>query len=409
MSSREMRFESAGHQLAGRLELPQDAPRAFAIFAHCFTCGKDIAAASRISRALTKDGIAVLRFDFTGLGNSDGDFANTHFSSNVADLVAAAEHLRAHHRAPALLVGHSLGGAAVLAAAPQIPEITAVCTLGAPSQPEHVEHLLTGHVDTIESEGSAEVLLGQRRFRIQRSFLEDIRSQELNLRGLGAALLVMHSPRDELVSIDEASKIFLGAKHPKSFVSLDPADHLLTRKADAEYAAGVIAAWASRHLPEPTSPAEEAPNPHVPHGRARVEHVSGTFLNKVQAGSHALLADEPPSVGGEDRGPGPYEYLLAGLGACTSMTLKMYAERKGWPLEKVVVNLEHERVEGEPPEGTLARNGRYERIGLKLRLDGPLDTTQRDRLLQIADKCPVHRTLESRPVMNTVLVDDEDA
>lgn len=404
-----MRFPSGGAMLAGRLELPDDAPRprAFALFAHCFTCGKDIAAASRLSRALTRDGFGVLRFDFTGLGNSDGDFANTSFSSNIQDLIAAADHLRTHFQAPSLLVGHSLGGAAVLAAAPKIPEVTAVATIGAPSRPEHVEHLLTGAIEAIERDGQAEIELGRRRFSISKAFVEDIRRQELDLRNLGVALLVLHSPRDEIVSIDEASKIYTAAKHPKSFVSLDPADHLLTNKADAEYAARVVAAWAARYLPPVEGVADDAPNPHVEQGRARVETMSGAFLNRVYAGTHKLLADEPRAVGGDDRGPSPYELLLSALGTCTTMTVKMYADRKGWPLEKMEVDLDHERVEGPPPEGTLARNGRYERMTRRIRFHGPLDDAQRQRLLEIANKCPVHRTLESKPEVRTVLVEED--
>lgn len=405
MPSRELRFESNGHQLAGRLELPESPPRAFSVFAHCFTCGKDIAAASRIARALTREGIAVLRFDFTGLGNSDGDFGNAGFSSNVQDLLAAARHLRMHEHAPQLLVGHSLGGAAVLAAASQIPEVLAVATIGAPSRPEHVEHLLVDALETIERDGSAEVRLGARTFRIAKPFVEDLRRQALDLRSLGKALLVLHSPRDEVVGIDEAAKIFMAAKHPKSFISLDPANHLLTRRADAEYAARTIAAWASRWLPEPAE-VEETPEPHLPHGQARVETLADPFLNRVYAGSHQLLSDEPQAVGGEDKGPSPYEYLLAALGACTSMTLKMYASRKGWPLESVAVDLEHARLDGPPPEGTLALGGRYERITRRLKLRGPLDADQRTRLLEIANKCPVHRTLESRPEISTELAAD---
>jgi putative redox protein len=404
MTRQEIRFPSGEHGLSGRLELPDETPCAFALFAHCFTCGKDIAAASRVSRALTREGIAVLRFDFTGLGNSDGDFGNAGFSSNVDDLVAAADFLRARYEAPALLVGHSLGGAAVLAAAPKIPEAKAVATLGAPSEPAHVEHLLTGALGTIEREGSAEVRLGQRTFRIAQPFLEDLRRQELDLRDLGRALLVLHAPRDEVVSIDEAAQIYRRAKHPKSFVSLDGADHLLTKRADAEYAARVIGAWASRYLP---GRADDAPEPHLPHGQARVRSERSGFLNQVQAGSHALLADEPPAVGGEDRGPSPYEYLLAGLGACTSMTLRMYADRKGLPLERVSVDVAHARVPGEAPPGTTSRGGKYEQITRSLRLEGPLDAAQRAKLLEIANKCPVHRTLESRPEIVTRLEDDD--
>ena len=404
MSSRELRFPSHDHILSGRLELPEDPPVAVALFAHCFTCGKDIAAASRISRALTMEGIAVLRFDFTGLGNSDGDFANTNFSSNVDDLIAAADFLRRDLEAPSLLVGHSLGGAAVLAAAQRIPEAVAVVTIGAPSKAAHVEHLFGDHIETIEQEGSAEVLLGQRKFRIARQFLEDIRTQETKLRQLNRALLIMHSPIDELVSIDEAAKIYNAAKHPKSFISLDSADHLLTRKTDANYVARSIAAWVSRYLPERKNVPNNTPDIQPKQGQARAESVGNNFLNRISAGTHQLLADEPPKVGGENQGPSPYEFLLAGLAACTSMTVRMYANRKGWPLEKIDVVAEHERVEGVPPTGTIAHNGRYERVTRRIQFHGPLDTPQIEKLLEIADRCPVHRTLESKPEIRTILV-----
>src|SRR5581483_3057091 len=258
MSDRDMvRFPGAlGATLDARLERTPRAPVAYALFAHCFTCSKDTLAAVRISQALQARGIAVLRFDFTGLGGSEGEFANTNFSSNVADLVAAAAWLREHRAAPQILVGHSLGGAAVLAAAAQIPEATAIATIGAPHEPAHVERLLASSREALERDGEAEVTISGRSFRIRKEFLQDVGKYmaDTYLASLGRALLVMHSPRDTVVNIENATRIFVAAKHPKSFVSLDTADHLLTQKADALYAADVIAAWASRYI----APAAEA-------------------------------------------------------------------------------------------------------------------------------------------------------
>jgi alpha-beta hydrolase superfamily lysophospholipase len=254
---------SSGAELAARLELPGGAVRAFALFAHCFTCTKDALAARRIASSLAAAGVAVLRFDFTGLGSSEGDFANTNFSSNVDDLIRAADYLRRSYEAPAILIGHSLGGAAVLAAAGRISEAKAVVTIGAPADVGHVLRQLGGSLDEIMSAGEAEVTLAGRRFRIRRSFVEDAGMQRLEdkIRTLGRALLILHAPRDDVVGIDNASRIFLAAKHPKSFISLDDADHLLSRPQDAAYAAGVIAAWAARYLPQ------------IPVNSAQAEHV----------------------------------------------------------------------------------------------------------------------------------------
>ncbi len=392
-------FEREGHRLAGLLETPVTPPLAYALFAHCFTCGKDVAAASRISRALVAKGIAVLRFDFTGLGNSDGDFANTSFSSNLDDLVAAAEALG--ERGPQLLIGHSLGGAAVLAAAHRIESATAVVTIGAPAEPGHVKHLFAGRLEDIERDGRAEVTLGGRQFTIARSFVDDLAAHPTTerVRALNRALLILHAPLDELVSIDEARKIYEGAKHPKSFVALDGADHLLSRPRDSDYAATVIAAWATRFLPE-------APSDALPHGQVRVK-TAGKFTQAVTMGPHHLVADEPTSVGGTDLGGSPYDLLLAGLGACTSMTLSMYARRKQWPLESVTVDLVHERIHAKDCETCEEKEGKIERITRSIRMEGPLDDEQRARLLEIADKCPVHRTLEGRPHIVTKLVTDD--
>ena len=393
---------SLGETLAARYDRPAGKPRAVALFAHCFTCTKDIFAASRIAGGLAEEGIAVLRFDFTGLGHSEGEFANTNFSSNVADLVKAASHLRETEAAPKLLIGHSLGGAAVLAAAAEIPEAVAVATIGAPADPGHVAHTFQSSRAEIEAKGEAEVLLAGRPFRIQKQFLEDIAERKLDaaIRNLHKALLIFHAPRDETVGIDNAGHIFGAARHPKSFVSLDDADHLLTRKSDAVYVAGVLSAWARRYLGET---GEAAP---LKAARGEVvvrETGEGRFNQDIAAGPHRLRADEPPEVGGEDTGPGPYDLVLAGLGACTSMTVRLYAERKKWPLEGVKVNLRHDRIHAEDCADCETKAGKIDRIARRLFLEGPLEAEQRSKLLEIADKCPVHRTLTSEIKITTEL------
>lgn len=404
-SSLRIRFPNRrGDELAARLELPSTRPRGHAIFAHCFTCSKDSAAAVRIARALCARGFAILRFDFTGLGQSEGEFAQTTFSTNVADLVAAADWLRAEHQAPTLLLGHSLGGAAVLSAAPDIPEVRAVATLAAPSEPAHVKHLLAGDVDAIERDGSAEVQLAGRGFRIGKDLLDDLDGQRLSarIRQLDAALLVLHSPQDTIVGIDNARAIYEAARHPKSFLTLDGADHLLTNAADADYVADVVSAWASRYLDPDES--EVAPE-HTEAGEVVVVERDGGLTQEVRAGRHALLADEPTSVaGGSDLGPTPYDYLLAGLGACTSMTLRMYARHKGLPLEGVRVSLTHDRIHAEDCEDCEKTSGQIDRIRRTIELEGDLDDDIRQRLLEIADRCPVHRTLENEKKIETKLV-----
>ena len=382
---------SQGDTLAARLDRPPGPARAYALFAHCFTCSKDIFAASRIARALATRRIAVLRFDFTGLGSSGGEFANTNFSSNVDDLVRAADFLRDHAEAPAVLIGHSLGGAAVLAAAARIPEAAAVATIGAPADPAHIGHLLAAHVDEIEAAGEAEVTLAGRTFRIRKQFLDDIAEHKLNaaIGALDKALLVLHAPTDQTVGIDNAARIFDAARHPKSFVSLDRADHLLTKPADAEYVAEVVAGWASRYLPAPKADAPMADQGEV----VVAESGDGRFAQVIAAGPHRLAADEPVAVGGNDTGPTPYALLLAALGACTSMTLRMYADAKGLALEGVSVSLRHDKIHARDCEHCETREGRVDRIEREIVLEGRLDAAQRQRLLEIADKCPVHRTL----------------
>jgi putative redox protein len=399
------RITFAGHdggRLAARLDLPEGPVLATALFAHCFTCSKDIPAARRISARLAAMGIAVLRFDFTGLGHSEGEFANTTFTSNVEDLIAAAHYLLDRDMAPALLIGHSLGGAAVLRARAGIPSVKAVVTLGAPADPGHVSHHFEQALPEIEQEGSAEVSLGGRPFRIGKAFVDDISEAALtpSVADLKAALLILHAPRDETVSIDNASTLFLAAKHPKSFVTLDDADHLITRAKDAEYAADVISAWVSRYI-ELRPP---APPPGAPEGVVRVTEADPNgFLQDIQAGPrHHVVADEPVSYGGTDRGMSPYGFVSSGLGACTSMTIRMYARRKKWPLTSVSVDVCHNKVHAQ--DAGLNGDAKVDLFRRKIRLEGPLDQAQRDRLLEIADKCPVHRTLEGSAHITTELL-----
>ena len=397
------RFTFPGHdgqQLAARLDLPEGPHLATALFAHCFTCSKDIPAARRIAARLSSMGIAVLRFDFTGLGHSEGEFENTNFTTNVHDLVAASAELARRGMCPSLLVGHSLGGAAVLKAAPQMKNIKAVVTLGAPFDPEHVTKNFTDALPQIIRDGVAEVSLGGRPFRISNDFLQDIAKGKLTpaIRALNAALLVLHAPRDATVSIDNASEIFLAAKHPKSFITLDGADHLLSRAEDAEYAADVIATWAKRYIDMPSP----APPVGTPEGVLRVSEADPNgFLQDVQSGPHHLLADEPAAYGGTNKGLTPYGFLSAGLGACTSMTIRMYARRKGWPLASVSVDVTHNKVHGQDA-GTETKS-KIDSFVRTITLQGDLDDSQRARLLEIADRCPVHQSLERSNHIETKL------
>ncbi|WP_251952164.1 bifunctional alpha/beta hydrolase/OsmC family protein [Salinibacter ruber] len=385
-----IRFENAdGNALAARLDRPDgESPCAFALFAHCFTCSKDLRAAGAISRALTRHGIAVLRFDFTGLGESEGEFADTNFSSNVEDLIAAADYLSEHYEAPRILVGHSLGGAAVLQAAQRLDSVQAVSTIGAPYDPEHVTQHLQDAVEDIEEKGEARVQLAGRTFTIRKQFLDDLAAtkMETTIRTLGRALLIFHSPVDQTVGANNAAKIFQAAKHPKSFVSLDDADHLLTDRSDAEYLGVVLGAWAEKYVDrsvsEPETPDEDV-----------VTRTEGTYRTAIQAGRHALVGDEPESVGGDDDGPTPYGFLLSALGSCTGMTLRMYADRKEWPLDETIVRLSHEKVHAEDCENCDTEQGQVDRITREIEIRGRLSDDQRERLFEIASKCPVHRTL----------------
>jgi putative redox protein len=387
---------SEGHQLAASLDLPEREPVAYALFAHCFTCGKDVLAARRIALALAAKGIAVLRFDFTGLGSSEGDFANSTFSSNVADLVRAADHLRETRKAPAILIGHSLGGAAILAAAGQIPDARAVVTIAAPSDPAHVTGLFKDRIEDIRKHGEVEVSLAGRPFHIKREFLDDIAEHGLldDVAKLHRALLIMHSPTDDTVSIDNATRIFVAARHPKSFVSLADADHLLTGKRDAAYVADVIAAWAERYL-DPVAPEPAVDLGELPRNVMVRETRNSKFQQMVSVGPHRMLADEPVAAEGEDTGPGPYDFVLAGLGACTSMTMRLYADRKSLPLERVTVTLKHSKIYAEDCAECETKAGMLDQIDRVIAMEGNLDAEQRKKLMEIADKCPVHRTLTS--------------
>lgn len=403
------RFTFPGHSgdlLAARLDLPDGPHLATALMAHCFTCGKDIAASRRIAARLAAQGIAVLRFDFTGLGHSGGEFENTSFSSNVADLIAAADTLDERGMAPSLIIGHSLGGAAVLRAAGQIASIKAVVTIGAPFDPEHVTHNFNDALDDIMAKGVGNVILGGRAIRIGAGFVEDVKASELavDIAKLNAALLVMHAPKDNVVGVENATRIFLAAKHPKSFVTLDDADHLVTRASDADYAAEVIASWAGKYL-ELRHP---APPIGAPEGVTRVDEVDPAgFRQDVYAGpKHHVTADEPESYGGTDQGLTPYQFLAAGLGACTSMTIRMYARRKNWPLDHVSVDVTHNRVHAQDAG---VESGPLDQFTRTIALKGRLDDTQRQRLLEIADKCPVHRSLEAGAKIKTQLAQVAEA
>ncbi|HKJ72561.1 MAG TPA: bifunctional alpha/beta hydrolase/OsmC family protein [Alphaproteobacteria bacterium] len=396
---------SQGVPLSARLEMPDGPPLAFAIFAHCFTCSKDSRAAAKISRSLAEQGIATLRFDFTGLGESEGEFGHSTFSSNVEDIVAAAKFLAKYHQAPKLLIGHSFGGTAVIAASARLESVSGVVTIGAPADPSHV----SGHVtrkDRSEVD-DIEVTIGGRQFHVAESFLSDIADHPLEntLAGLRKALLIFHAPLDEIVGIDEATKIFKAAKHPKSFVSLADANHLLTNEADATYVASVIAVWSSRYIDRPSR--KSAASSGEQHERVVVEETgNGGYEQDVRIGAHLLKADEPEEFGGHDTGPSPYEYLLAGLGACTSMTLRMYAERKSWPLDRVRVRLNHQKIHAEDCKNCETKTGKIDRIERLIEIEGDLSEEQRSRLLEIADKCPVHRTLHSEILVETRQIED---
>ncbi len=403
MNSTTLNIPGADHTLSARLELPADEKvRTYAIFAHCFTCTSNLSVVRHISRTLTMNGIGVLRFDFTGLGKSEGDFADTNFSSNVSDLITVYNYLKDNYEEPHMLIGHSLGGAAVLMAAAQLPDIKAVVTLGAPAEPEHVQHLFKESIEEINRSGEAEVNIGGRPFKIQRQFIEDLQNHDLLsiVKKLRRPYLILHSPQDKIVNIDNASKLYLAAHHPKSFITLDGADHLLSEKDDAIYVAEMISTWATRYL----DPMPEV-KPLSTEGEQVVAHLNlhDSFTTRIYTPHHHIVADEPLSFGGNNLGPSPYELLNASVGACTVMTIKLYAERKKWDLKEVFVYLTYAKKHVDELDVETEVMGKIDHISKKIKFVGDLDDQQKQKLLEIAAKCPVHKTLG-----NTVLIETKE-
>lgn len=403
MRYQKVSFKNAeGLELSGRLDFPLiGKPKAYVLFAHCFTCSKNLKSVEHISQAFTQQGMAILRFDFTGLGQSKGDFADTNFSSNLSDLKDAYQFLEQNFEAPQIMVGHSLGGAAVLHVSGQLENVKAVATIGAPSTPDHVSHLLENGRKDLEEKGEADVNIGGRTFKMKKQFLDDLEAKKGKgvIKSLNKALLVIHSPKDTIVGINNAQEIYTEAMHPKSFISLDGGDHLMTAAGDAKYAGSIIANWATRYIE--VNDQEEAPE-----GEVITRIGAKGYTTEVIAGSHLMVADEPPSVGGDDLGPTPYGYLLSGLGACTAMTLRMYADFKKIPLEEVEVKLTHDKIHKMDGENSESSKGKIDQIKRKVKITGDLTPEQRKRLIEIADRCPVHKTLEGKPEILTEEVFD---
>ncbi len=401
MNNQKINFKNRhGHELAARIQLPADQkPKAFALFAHCFTCNKDLTAIRNISRSLTSQGFGVMSFDFTGLGESEGDFSETDFSSNIGDLIEAANFMNRAFEAPKLLVGHSLGGAAVIFAANKIPSVQAVTVVGAPSSPGHVQHIFKKSLDEIEEKGEAEVEISGRTFTIQKQFVDDIseKNMAVALKNLQKSLLILHSPQDTVVEISNAAEIYQLAKHPKSFISLDGADHLLSDKKDSLYVGSVIATWASRYINI------DEKKPIKPKKQVAVRIGQDGYTTDITNGRHQLVADEPEDIGGNDYGPSPYDLLLSSLGACTAITLRMYADRKNWDLKEVLIQLDHKKDYAKDCDKCESKDSKIDYIDRHIELSGDLTEDQREKLIEIAEKCPVHRTIKSEVKINTLL------
>ena len=404
MNIQKITFQNAeGQQLIGRLELPANQhAHNFVIFAHCFTCNKNLSAVKNISRALTANGFGVLRFDFTGLGESDGDFEDTNFSGNVDDLISASNFLSQNHMAPSLLIGHSLGGSAAIFATSKIESIKAVATIGAPSNPKHVQHLLHSSLEEIKKTGKATVNLGGRSFTIKKQFLDDIEAKSLPevAKNLRKAILVMHSPQDTTVDIKNAEDIYKAAHHPKSFVSIDGADHLLMNANDSIYVGNVISNWAKRYVNAPKTEALSTKQQVI----ASLDSTDG-FTTQMKLGNHYLTADEPKSYGGNDFGPSPYELVSAGLSACTAMTVQMYVNRKGWDLQNIEVHTSYGKIHAIDCGDCDSTSAKIDTFNREIKLTGNLDNKQIERILQIADKCPVHKTLHNEIQVITKVID----
>jgi len=393
-----------GHKLQAYLELPANQhPNEFAIFAHCFSCSSTLNAVKNITRALTSFGFGVLRFDFTGLGRSEGKFADSHFSANVDDLLAVNAYLKEHYNTPSLLIGHSLGGAAVIVAASKLENIKAVATIGAPATVDHVTQHFSHQLNEIGSKGDIEVNIGGRPFKINKEFVEDFDKTNLPLitENLRKPILILHSPIDTIVGIDNAQRLYHSAKHPKSFISLNQADHLLTDVLDSRYVGNVIGAWVQRYFQEKDNEMLDT------QGEQLVGHLNlleDNFTTQIQTKKHTMIADEPETVNGDDFGPSPYEYLNAGLAACTAMTLKLYAQRKKWDLQEVFVYLTHSKKHSDELEVNLEKPGYLDHIDKKLKFIGSLDEKQKNRLKEIASKCPVHKTLQNEVIVDTEIM-----
>lgn len=398
-----------GLQLSGVLHKPSfGKPIAYALFAHCFTCTKNIKAAVHIADALSQKGIAVLRFDFTGLGQSEGEFSDSNFSSNMADLMAASNFLTEKHQAPEILIGHSLGGTAILAAAKNIDSAKAVATIGSPADAAHILHLFSENREQLEQDGESDVNIGGRSFKVRKSFIDDVNAQDVKARigGLRKALLVMHSPHDAIVNIDQASEIFMNAKHPKSFVTLDNADHLLSHKEDSRYAANVLAAWASRYIDH-----RETRERIFPEYERGVTHVRAAkkegFLCTVNSNGHLMLGDEPLNYGGSNLGAAPFDFMATALGTCTAMTLNMYARHKQLPVDYVEVATRHQKISAEDCEFCKTKKGKVDQFERVIKITGDITPEQKARMVQIADRCPVHKSFHSEIVVTTRLADEE--